>query len=49
MRQSPHPGGVLLVGHMTMTVHDKAMRELLAFYQEAGVDAAIGETPVDRR
>ena len=24
------------------------MRELLAFYQEAGVDAAVGETPVDR-
>ena len=28
--------------------HDKAARELLAFYQEAGVDALIGETPVDR-
>jgi uracil-DNA glycosylase len=27
---------------------DKAARELLAFYQEAGVDALIGETPVDR-
>jgi len=25
-----------------------AARELLAFYQEAGVDAAVGETPVDR-
>jgi DNA polymerase len=33
---------------MTTTAHDKAMRELLAFYQEAGVDTAIGETPVDR-
>ena len=33
---------------MTMTVHDKAMRELLAFYREAGVDTAIGEAPVDR-
>ena len=33
---------------MTMTVHDKAMRELLAFYREAGVDTAVGETPVDR-
>jgi uracil-DNA glycosylase family 4 len=30
------------------TAHDQAMREILAFYQEAGVDAAIGETPVDR-
>ena len=30
--------------------HDrtKAARELLAFYAEAGVDAPIGETPVDR-
>jgi len=30
--------------------HDrnKAARELLAFYQEAGVDALVGETPVDR-
>ena len=26
----------------------KAARELLAFYQEAGVDALLGETPVDR-
>jgi DNA polymerase len=26
----------------------KAARELLAFYQEAGVDALVGETPVDR-
>jgi uracil-DNA glycosylase len=25
-----------------------AARELLAFYREAGVDAAVGETPVDR-
>ena len=33
---------------MTMTADDKAVRELLAFYQEAGVDVAIGETPVDR-
>jgi len=30
------------------TVRDKAVREILAFYQEAGVDAVIGETPVDR-
>lgn len=28
--------------------HRKAARELLAFYAEAGVDAPIGETPVDR-
>ncbi len=33
---------------MTTTAHDKAMRELLVFYQEAGVDTAIGEAPVDR-
>jgi uracil-DNA glycosylase len=33
--------------HMT-TDRDKAARELLAFYQEAGVDALVGETPVDR-
>jgi uracil-DNA glycosylase len=33
---------------MTTTIHDKAMRELLAFYQEAGVDVAVGEAPVDR-
>jgi len=32
-----------------MTVaNEKALREILAFYQEAGVDAAVGETPVDR-
>jgi uracil-DNA glycosylase family 4 len=28
--------------------HDKASRDILTFYQEAGVDTAIGETPVDR-
>jgi DNA polymerase len=27
---------------------DKAARELIAFYHEAGVDAAIGEDPIDR-
>jgi uracil-DNA glycosylase len=32
-----------------MTIADRqALREILTFYQEAGVDAAIGETPVDR-
>jgi len=31
-----------------MTADRKAARELLAFYQEAGVDAPIGESPVDR-
>jgi uracil-DNA glycosylase family 4 len=32
-----------------MTVdRNQAARELLAFYQEAGVDALVGETPVDR-
>jgi len=30
------------------TDRNRAARELLAFYREAGVDAAIGETPVDR-
>jgi len=28
--------------------NEKAVREILAFYQEAGVDAVVGETPVDR-
>src|SRR5690348_13183722 len=28
--------------------HVRAARELLAFYIEAGVDALVGETPVDR-
>jgi hypothetical protein len=27
---------------------DRAARELIAFYHEAGVDAAIGEDPIDR-
>src|SRR5262245_9365065 len=27
---------------------DRALRELLAFYQEAGVDALVGERPVNR-
>src|SRR6266481_1992509 len=27
---------------------DEAARALLAFYQEAGVDALVGETPVNR-
>jgi DNA polymerase len=27
---------------------DKALRELIAFYHEAGVDTAIGEEPIDR-
>jgi len=30
------------------TDRNRAARELLAFYREAGVDAAIGESPVDR-
>jgi uracil-DNA glycosylase len=33
---------------MDASVHNRAMRELLAFYQEAGVDVAVGEMPVDR-
>ena len=31
-----------------MTFDHRVARELLAFYQEAGVDALVGETPVDR-
>src|SRR5262245_22294478 len=31
-----------------MTLDHTLARELLAFYQEAGVDAVLGETPVDR-
>ena len=31
-----------------MTLEHKIARELLVFYQEAGVDALVGETPVDR-
>src|SRR5690349_24203712 len=32
-----------------MTPHrEKALRELLAFYAEAGVDALLGEQPVNR-
>ena len=31
-----------------ITDRDKAARELIAFYHEAGVDAAIGDEPVDR-
>src|SRR5215213_3912136 len=27
---------------------DKAIRDLLAFYDEAGVDTSVGETPIDR-
>src|SRR5712671_4555065 len=34
--------------HEMTSEHDKAARELLAFYLEAGVDALLGETPVDR-
>jgi DNA polymerase len=30
------------------TVRDQAARELLAFYREAGVDALLDETPLDR-
>ena len=32
---------------MTMA-RDKAARELLAFYREAGVDALLDEVPIDR-
>ncbi len=31
-----------------ITDRDKAARELIAFYHEAGVDAVIGEEPIDR-
>ena len=30
------------------TANERAAREILAFYLEAGVDAVVGETPVDR-
>jgi DNA polymerase len=33
---------------MMIADRDKAARELIAFYHEAGIDAAIGEEPVDR-
>ena len=50
MRQSPGRGlgRAIVRSDDDLTAHEKAMRELLAFYQEAGVDVAIGETPVDR-
>ena len=35
-------------GFNNMTVQRHAARELLDFYAEAGVDAAVGESPVDR-
>src|SRR5262249_27526108 len=31
-----------------METHDKNARELLAFYRDAGVDALLGEEPIDR-
>jgi uracil-DNA glycosylase len=34
--------------HEMTSERDKTARELLAFYLEAGVDALLGETPVDR-
>ena len=36
-----------LVSAMT-PAHDKPARDLLDFYQEAGVDALLGEEPVNR-
>ena len=33
---------------MTTMDREKAAREILAFYQEAGVDVALSEKPVDR-
>ncbi len=36
------------IGRLMTPDRRKAARELLAFYQEAGVDAPIGEAPVDR-
>jgi uracil-DNA glycosylase len=32
----------------TTSDHDKAVRDLLVFYSDAGVDASVGETPIDR-
>jgi DNA polymerase len=34
-------------GYTMMIASETVLRELLAFYQEAGVDAAVGEIPVD--
>ena len=31
-----------------MMTRPKAARELIAFYLDAGVDALVGETPIDR-
>jgi uracil-DNA glycosylase len=31
-----------------MTTNQKALREILAFYQEVGADTAIGDQPIDR-
>jgi len=33
---------------MTTMDREKAAREIMTFYQEAGVDVALSETPVDR-
>jgi uracil-DNA glycosylase len=33
---------------MDAAAAEKARRELIAFYRDAGVDAAVGETPIDR-
>ena len=32
----------------TTSDHDKALGDLLVFYSDAGVDASVGETPIDR-
>src|SRR4051794_2825071 len=32
----------------TTSDHDKAVRDLLVFYSDAGVDASVGEMPIDR-
>src|SRR6516165_9393065 len=40
---APSPGAA-----MTSTDRERAARELLAFYREAGVDALLEETPADR-
>src|SRR5205085_2944628 len=52
-RQSPHSRAVLnsLMAKMTdsgKAANSKAALDLLTFYMEAGVDALVGEEPVDR-
>jgi uracil-DNA glycosylase len=42
------PGGVAMLNHAMTAERDKAARDILAFYLEAGVDGVLVEEPVDR-